>query len=629
MSKIDILISEETGVLVEDDINNENLSANPSEAGDGEKRAEGSLFDPPLYRQRYLAVAEILRNRDIKKVLDIGCAECKFLRHLKNSVPSLESIAGLDIDRALLEQNRYIMKPCLRDYVHKRPTPLKTSLFCGSIGAYDSRLLEFEAMILIEVIEHLESDTLERSTEVIFNQVKPALVVMTTPNAEFNVLFPDFSGMRHWDHKFEWTRQEFNSWCLNLARLHGYTVEFGGVGEPPEGTDVGFCSQLAIFERLAHSKPGAHDIEDIQCYSIIAEHVFPYKQPEGSIEEQILAAATKRIQELAYSNVLYQRQHGDDADEYILGDRGPVTVQVPLDAVARFTDVKHLCGGDMGILRDVLEGADVSLNATETAVTHTLNLEDYFCYSDTESSVSSHSDSCIEDNIGVGNSNTVDNQCSSNPTWDSQYQQNQCNWEEDWDADTASATVAAQEDSKGAYTKWKDGEWGLLETWDDDDDDDGDGLNENCSGVTSRYTTTCKKNDWYESTEDQGVNLNSTEGIQGNKIPGNNFFNCSRELIEVTDDDENWYCAVDQVQTAPAYRLFSKKNSPDGLAHLVECCWPGCDSQGAIDRKIEAVRWGSDIGSLCDACKLVLTSSVSTHTGNFFNTPASQIKDDI
>ena len=61
-------------------------------------------------------------------------------------------------------------------------------------------------------IEHLEPDVLERVRGSIFSSLKPKLVVMTTPNCEYNVLFPNFSGMRHWDHKFEWNRQEFEEW---------------------------------------------------------------------------------------------------------------------------------------------------------------------------------------------------------------------------------------------------------------------------------------------------------------------------------------------------------------------------------------------------------------------------------
>ena len=53
---------------------------------------------------------------------------------------------------------------------------------------------------------------LDAAVLMVFGKMKPELVVMTTPNAEFNVLFPGCSGFRHWDHKFEWTRTEFQSW---------------------------------------------------------------------------------------------------------------------------------------------------------------------------------------------------------------------------------------------------------------------------------------------------------------------------------------------------------------------------------------------------------------------------------
>ena len=61
-------------------------------------------------------------------------------------------------------------------------------------------------------IEHLTPDVLAAAVVNVFGNIKPRAVVMTTPNAEFNVLFPGFSGFRHWDHKFEWTRDEFQQW---------------------------------------------------------------------------------------------------------------------------------------------------------------------------------------------------------------------------------------------------------------------------------------------------------------------------------------------------------------------------------------------------------------------------------
>lgn len=63
-------------------------------------------------------------------------------------------------------------------------------------------------------IEHLEPDILDSVPKVVFGQLSPKVVIVTTPNVEFNVLFPDLKGFRHYDHKFEWTRAEFQEWLV-------------------------------------------------------------------------------------------------------------------------------------------------------------------------------------------------------------------------------------------------------------------------------------------------------------------------------------------------------------------------------------------------------------------------------
>lgn len=63
-------------------------------------------------------------------------------------------------------------------------------------------------------IEHLVPDVLSLMPEAVFGQLSPKVVIVTTPNVEFNVLFPDLKGFRHYDHKFEWTRAEFEEWLV-------------------------------------------------------------------------------------------------------------------------------------------------------------------------------------------------------------------------------------------------------------------------------------------------------------------------------------------------------------------------------------------------------------------------------
>lgn len=61
-------------------------------------------------------------------------------------------------------------------------------------------------------IEHLHPPVLEAMPDVVFGHLLPKVAVITTPNSEFNVLFPDLKGFRHYDHKFEWTRAQFEKW---------------------------------------------------------------------------------------------------------------------------------------------------------------------------------------------------------------------------------------------------------------------------------------------------------------------------------------------------------------------------------------------------------------------------------
>ena len=84
--------------------------------------------------------------------------------------------------------------------------------------------------------------------------MKPKIVCITTPNKDYNVLFDmEPEEMRHWDHKFEWTQQEFQSWCRGIVEQHPrYVVTFGGVGAPPADVSMinhGFASQIATFYR--------------------------------------------------------------------------------------------------------------------------------------------------------------------------------------------------------------------------------------------------------------------------------------------------------------------------------------------------------------------------------------------
>jgi 3' terminal RNA ribose 2'-O-methyltransferase Hen1 len=119
----------------------------------------------------------------------------------------------------------------------------------GSLLYRDDRLRGFDAAALIEVIEHIEPDRLRWLEDSVFGYARPGTVVLTTPNVEYNVRFETLPAgqSRHHDHRFEWTRAEFRSWCERVAAEHGYRAQISPVG--PVDPDVGAPSQMAVFER--------------------------------------------------------------------------------------------------------------------------------------------------------------------------------------------------------------------------------------------------------------------------------------------------------------------------------------------------------------------------------------------
>jgi hypothetical protein len=99
----------------------------------------------------------------------------------------------------------------------------------------------------VEVIEHLDAPRLLALERVLFEFARPRYILITTPNREYNVLFPTLAPgkMRHSDHRFEWTRSEFSAWAETVGTRFSYKVRCEPVG--PVDTHHGAPSQMAIF----------------------------------------------------------------------------------------------------------------------------------------------------------------------------------------------------------------------------------------------------------------------------------------------------------------------------------------------------------------------------------------------
>jgi 3' terminal RNA ribose 2'-O-methyltransferase Hen1 len=205
--------------------------------------AEKDLERPmTLHTQRLNLVAAKLKALESKTILDLGCGEGKLLRRLLAD-RAFERITGMDVSHRSLE----VAASRLRlDRMPERQRK-RIQLVQGSLLYRDKRLSGFDAAALVEVIEHLDRPRLVALERVLFEFAHPRHVVITTPNREYNVLFPTLPAgkMRHGDHRFEWTRAEFVEWSETIASRFGYQVGFESVGPVDEA--LGAPSQMAIF----------------------------------------------------------------------------------------------------------------------------------------------------------------------------------------------------------------------------------------------------------------------------------------------------------------------------------------------------------------------------------------------
>src|SRR5206468_441969 len=125
----------------------------------------------------------------------------------------------------------------------------RIKLIHGSLIYRDRRLEGFDAAAVVEVVEHLDQPRLSAFERAVFEFARPGMVVLTTPNREYNVKWEDVGAerLRHPDHRFEWTRREFREWAERVAERHGYSVRFPPVG--PVDEVLGPPTQMALFRR--------------------------------------------------------------------------------------------------------------------------------------------------------------------------------------------------------------------------------------------------------------------------------------------------------------------------------------------------------------------------------------------
>jgi 3' terminal RNA ribose 2'-O-methyltransferase Hen1 len=187
-----------------------------------------------LAEKRREAVLAALTEVGATRVLDLGCGGGALLTDLMKDRKFTE-IVGTDVSsRALDLAARRLRLDRLPDRQKGRIT-----LWQSALTYRDDRLRGYDAAVLMEVIEHLDLPRLPALEASVFGHAHPAAVVVTTPNVEYNVNYEGLTGMRHSDHRFEWTPAEFQGWASRVASEYGYNVTFREIGDG--------ATQLGLF----------------------------------------------------------------------------------------------------------------------------------------------------------------------------------------------------------------------------------------------------------------------------------------------------------------------------------------------------------------------------------------------
>lgn len=189
-----------------------------------------------LYKDRFHTIFSLLYHEHATSVLDFGCGDGKFLFYLAQHT-SFTRLGGVDISPQRLARAKRRIGSNPRVFFYPQ-----------SFLAENPEFLLYNAIVLMEVIEHLETEELNLLFQNIF-RIAPPLIIVTSPNRDYNYHYPTlYNGLRHSSHKFEFTVNEFRCFAESLT---------------PSGNNymftTGFCDFDHASQFIMWKKVSEHD----------------------------------------------------------------------------------------------------------------------------------------------------------------------------------------------------------------------------------------------------------------------------------------------------------------------------------------------------------------------------------
>ena len=236
----------------ENEIENELENETENEIEIGKKNETGiekgetvtGTIHKSLNTTRLETVRDAVLASGATSVIDLGCGECKLTSLLLNE-SQIKKVTACDVSIRELEKAASKLHLDRMQPYRKN----KLTLMQASLTYRDKRFEGYDCACVVEVIEHIEPMRIKAFERSVFEFAAPKTVIVTTPNREYNVNYERMqeNDLRHNDHRFEWTRKEFETWTEHICQTFGYTCKIQGIGDADE--KAGTPTQMGVFTK--------------------------------------------------------------------------------------------------------------------------------------------------------------------------------------------------------------------------------------------------------------------------------------------------------------------------------------------------------------------------------------------